>query len=222
MKRLATGITLLFTLVLSLMLAPASAQEATPVDPLMQGEGLELAVSRLWSIDYSMASPVASSGLPELQLVSAMAMRYETPELATRSFDQLTRDMAEETSTDETLTDHEVVPLDGIGDQASAIGTTTVEPEGTWIARVSIAREGQYLYIVMAVGADADRVATADDLLAGMVNDSDPGEGDGTFVEDGTSTGGPWDVLPTNDHPALAGMINYGDAVLFPEPATEG
>lgn len=222
MKRLATGISLFITLALSLMLAPAGAQEATPVDPLMQGEGLELAVSRLWSIDYSAASPAASADLPDLQLVSGLVMRYETPEFAARAFDKLTGDMAEETSADESLTDQEVVALDGIGDQASAIGTTAVEPEGTWVTRVSTAQEGQYLYIVMAIGADPDRVATADNLLVGMVNDVDPGEGDGTFMEDGTSTGGPWDTLPTNDHPALAGLINYGDAILFPVPATEG
>lgn len=222
MKRFATGISLLIALALSMTLAPASGQESTPVDPMMGDEGLELVVSRSWSIDWANASLVTSAELPDLQMAIAMVNRYETPEQAATAFELFTSLMADQMSADEQLEDFEVTALAGLGDQASAISTTVVESEGTWVSRLSVAQEGRYLYTVTAIGSDADRVASADGLLAGMVNDSDPGEGDGTFMEDGSSTGGPWDVMPADDDPALAGLISYGDAVFFPEPSITG
>lgn len=218
MKRIVTGISLLTTLVLALVLAPASAQEASPIAPIEETGGLESTVSRSWSIDYANASPEASAELPELQMVIAMVMRYETPEQAAAALDLYMSDMADQMETDQYLKEFELVELDDIGDRATTVSTTVVESEGSWYSRVSSAQEGQYLYTLMVIGGNADRVASADTLLAEMVNDVDPGEGEGTFAADGTSTGGPWDVLPTSDHPALAGLISYGDAVLFPEP----
>lgn len=221
MKRFAFGISLLATLVLALLLAPAAAQESTPIDPMMDNGGLEYAISRSWSIDYANATPNTSGESPKFQMVIALVMRFETPEQAASALDRYMSDMSEQMETDEFLKDFELVVLDGIGEQASAVGTTVVESEGTWYSRVSSAQEGRYLYSVTAIGADADQVMDADSLLGEMVNNADPGEGDGTFLADGTSTGGPWDVLPTNEHPALAGLISYGDAVHFPEPAVE-
>jgi hypothetical protein len=221
MKRLAAGISLLITLTLSLLLAPAAAQESTPLAPEMGEDGIESVVSRGWGIDFANASPEASPDIADLQMVMAMVMRFETPEQAATAFDLLMRDMSEQMATDDTQEEVELTMIDGLGDQAAVVSSVVVESEGTWISRLSIAQEGRYLYTVTAFGGDADRVASADELLTSMVDADDPTDGDGTFMEDGTSTGGLWAVLPTDDHPALAGLISYGDNLEDPEATPE-
>jgi hypothetical protein len=221
MKRLATGISLLIALMLSLLLAPAAAQESTPLAPEMGEDGIESVVSRGWGIDFANASPEASPEIADLQMVMAMVMRFETPEQAATAFELFMSDMSEQMATDDTSDEVELTMIDGIGDQAAVVSSVVVESEGTWISRLSVAQEGRYLYTVTAFGGDADRVASADELLTSMVDANDPADGDGTFMEDGTSTGGLWDVLPTDDHPALAGLISYGDTVQDPEATPE-
>lgn len=222
MKRFAPVISLLVALALSLVLAPAGAQESTPLAPETEEDGLESVVSRAWGIDFSSASPDASLEIADLQLVMAMVMRYETPEQAATAFELMTGDMSAQMATEDSPEEVELTMVDGIGDQAAVVSSVVVEAEGTWVTRLSIAQEGRYLYTVTAIGGDADRVASADELLTSMVEAVDPSEGDGTFVEDGTSTGGLWDVLPTNDHPVLAGLISYGDSEEDPEATPEG
>jgi hypothetical protein len=220
-KRFATSIGLLITLALSLMLAPAGAQESTPLAPEMGEDGIETVASRAWGIDFASASPEASPEIADLQIVIAMVMRFETPEQAVAAFDVFMSDMSEQMATEDTPEEVEVTTIDGIGDQAAVVSSVVVESEGTWISRLTVAQEGRYLYTVTAFGGDPDRVADTDELLTSMVNAVDPSDDEGTFAEDGTSTGGLWDVLPTDDHPALAGLISYGDNLENPEATPE-
>ncbi len=220
-KRFVTGTSLLITLALSLLLAPAGAQESTPVDPEMWEDGLEAVASRAWGIDFASATPEASLEIADLQLVMAMVMRFETPEQATTAFDRMMSDMGQQMEADQSQGEVDVTTVDGIGDQAAVVTSVAVESEGTWHTRLSVAREGRYIYTITAFGGDADRVASTDELLTGMVDAVDPTDDEGTFAEDGTSTGGIWDVLPTDDHPVLAGLISYGDSEQDPEATPE-
>jgi hypothetical protein len=221
MKRITSGIILLVALLFALPLAYAGAQDTETLEPGLDQDGLVYAVSRSWSIDFATlaaATPQATPTTPDLFMVLAMVMRYDSPQHAEDAFDSIKDESSDQVGSDAPAETMETFDLDGIGDQAMAAETTAVEAEGTWISRLATSQQGELLYIVMVIGGNAERVANADVLLDAMVNDAQPGEGEGTYSEDGASTGGLWDVLPAMDHPALTGLINFGDQIVFPEP----
>jgi hypothetical protein len=228
MSRLKLFLSLFVLLALGLAAAPVAAQdEGTPSaldDPSLL-EGIELAVSRDWSVDFDtmmMASPDAEMDMSGLFLVSAQAIQFDNDENASAAYQlyieegvpSLTSD-PELAGEDAEITESEV----DLGDEAYQVDlvSTTEGEEGAF--RVAFAREGNYVYLVFAIAMEPDSANLATDVLDYMVNEGEPGEGEGTFNEDGGSEGGIWDVFPPNDHPALESMVPSGDSIDY--PATE-
>ena len=227
MSRLKLLLSLFAMLGLALSAAPVAAQDEEPSaldDPSLL-EGIELAVSRDWSVDFEtmmMTSPEAEMDMSGLFLVSASVMQFDNDDNASAAYQlyldegvaSITSDLLME-GEDAEITESEV----DLGDEAYQVDlvSTTAEEEGAF--RVTFAREGNYVFLVFAIAMDADSTSLATDILDYMVNEGEPSDGEGTFDEEGGSEGGLWDVFPANDHPALEGVIPSGDSIDYPVPA---
>ncbi len=227
MSRLKLLLSLFAMLGLALSAAPVAAQDEEPSaldDPSLL-EGIELAVSRDWSVDFEtmmMTSPEAEMDMSGLFLVSASVMQFDNDDNASAAYQlyldegvaSITSDLLME-GEDAEITESEV----DLGDEAYQVDlvSTTAEEEGAF--RVTFAREGNYVFLVFAIAMDADSASLATDILDYMVNEGEPSDGEGTFDEEGGSEGGLWDVFPANDHPALEGVIPSGDSIDYPVPA---
>jgi hypothetical protein len=223
MPRIKPVALLLASILFALMLAPAAAQDTEPLDDLddfAEVDGLEYAVSRIWMVDFETmlaASPAAGMAAPDLFFTMAMVWRMDSTEHAEEAFTFLEEDGTDDLLQDDTA-NVEMSDLDGIGDQASTTEVSSSDDDLEGVTRISIAQEGEYVYLVMSLGGNSASVANADLVLGAMVNDADPSDGDGTLAEDGTSTGGIWDTFPADDLDALTGLINAGDSIMYPEP----
>jgi hypothetical protein len=167
--------------------------------------------------------------LPELLGLSVGVLRFDNSDNAESGFDRMADELVK--SANESMEEGDdsgtpVAPItvdqqdvDGIGDEAKSMSAALEEEDGTYFSYGIIAREGEFVYLLIGDGS-ADPSEAINNLAKGMI-DRDPGDGDGTFNDDGTSTGGLWDVFPANDDPALGGLMNGGDEILYPEATPE-
>lgn len=226
MSRLKLLLSLFAMLSLALAAAPAAAQEGTPsaLDDPGQLEGIEMAVSRDWAVNFEtmMMSPEAEMDATGLFLVSASVMRFDNDDNASAAYQLYLDEGVASITNDPDLAgeDSEITESEiDLGDEAYQVDLVSTVEEGESSFRVTFAREGNFVYLVLAIAMDSDSATLATDIIEYMVNEGEPGEGEGTFNEEGGSEGGIWDVFPPNDHPALEGVEPSGDNIEYPAPA---
>lgn len=213
-----------------MVLAPASAQDDADEFEFSDLSGLQSGVGRYYYADYSamydaMSTPGAEMPeLPALLGLSVGVLKFDGDDNAQSGFNQLYEEFVNSANesfaengdmgtpaTPITVTEGDV---DDIGDEAKSMAAAVEEEDGTYYSYGVIARKGEYLYMVIGNGS-SDPSESINQLTKDMT-DRDAGDGDGTFNQDGTSTGGLWDLFPADDDPALGGLLNGGDEVLFP------
>lgn len=226
MSRLKLLLSLFAMLGLALAAAPVAAQEGTPsaLDDPGQLEGIEMAVSRDWAVNFEtmMMSPEAEMDATGLFLVSASVMRFDNDDNASAAYRLYLDEGVASITNDPDLAgeDSEITESEiDLGDEAYQVDLVSTVEEGESSFRVTFAREGNFVYLVLAIAMDSDSATLATDIIEYMVNEGEPGEGEGTFNEEGGSEGGIWDVFPPNDHPALEGVEPSGDNIEYPAPA---
>jgi hypothetical protein len=219
-----------------MVLAPVSAQDEEDEFDFNDLSGIQNGVGRYYYADYSamydaMATPGAEMPeLPALLGLSVGVLQFDNDDNAGSGFDKLyeelvksaNQSLADEAASMGTPTTPVTVDendVDGVGDQAKSMSAVVEEADGTYYSYGLVAREGEYLYLVIGNGS-SDPSEAINNLAKGMI-DRDPGDGDGTFNEDGTSTGGLWDLFPADDDPALGGLLNGGDEIIYPEGTPE-
>lgn len=220
-------------------LGPASAQDEADAFSLADLDGIQYGVGRYYYYDYSamydaMSTPGAEMPeLPPLLGLSAGVLKFDGDDNAGDSFDRLYEELVNSSNaslaeddgsgtpvTPITVTENDV---DGVGDEAKSIVATTDEDDGsTTYSYAVVAREGDTIFLLIANGS-TDPSEAVNNITKGMM-DRDAGDGEGTFNEDGSSTGGLWDLFPADDDEALGGLLNGGDEILFPvgTPEAEG
>ncbi len=225
--RLLAGFAMAALLGLSLI-APAAAQDAdTETLGLEEIDGMQRLVARYYSVDLeamldSMGTPGAGGedalDLWSAQFASAGVFQFESDETAESGFDvlyeELRTGLVEPGDTPELqIEEYEV---DDLGDEARALDTV-VDEEGRPLHLTALfVRDGQHIFYLIGSSAREEGAQTVLVLARSMV-DAEPGDGEESFAEDGTSTGGIWDLLPAAGHEALGEMIPQADEILFPE-----
>ena len=183
-------------------------------------EGLQHAVVRAYSLDYSAllasATPGAEPEVPTgVLLLGATILEFDSSDNAEAALTQLDEetDAAGEASLGG---DTEVSSIDlDLGD--NSIGYSGVEDlEGDQVETViALVQEESYVFFVVASGSGEDMQAITTDFTNGLIDND--GSGEGEFNEDGTSTGGLWDKFAATDDAVTSGLIPF-DQVLFPTP----
>ncbi|MGC4189828.1 MAG: hypothetical protein QM589_01160 [Thermomicrobiales bacterium] len=146
-----------------------------------------------------------------LFMIGGFVVQFDNSDHASSSLDKITDEMTQG-SDDEDFTFSEK-DIDKIGDKSKAY-TGSYSDEGIDGTAVAIiAQKGEYVYAVVAISFGSDPTDDATSFVKDMT-DKKPGDGDGTFNADGTSTGGLWDVFPASDADYLKGLAPMADVDL--------
>lgn len=197
----------------------AAAQESPAGDINFKDlDGYQRGVGRIWMGDISallggLGTPGAET--PDINnlglfMLIGMVAEFDNSDHASGAFgtlgDELTKSLASEDS------GIALQESDGekIGDQSKTY-TGKVSEEGIeGQLTMVIVQKGKYVYASFGMGLGSDP-SDAVNSLAKDLTDGKPGDGDGTFNDNGTSTGGLWDIFPSNDADYLKGLTPSTD-----------
>lgn len=231
MTRLRSVFAVLLTALFILTAAPATAQDEGPFPEFSDLAGLEVGLSRSYSLDFS-AFEAVPEGSPD-------ASPEGSPEPAYRDVLNFTGFVLEFDSSDnagsgyEAFLDHGIEPLQtslgfdnptvtegeltDLGDQAFAysIFNETESTEGYF--RYAFMQQDAYVFVAIIITESEASSLDADALLAHFAEATDEGHsGPGMHDEAGGSSGGLWEFFPAADHELYEGLIPTGDEVFFP------
>jgi hypothetical protein len=212
-KRIALLLSLVFALAVS---STAGAQESTPTLNPGDVEGLESGYARMYiaDIEAMMATPGAMEemSLDDMALSGMGAVfTFEDEGAAEDAFgdfaDQFAQGFLEGSGTEA-----EKSEIDDLGNQAvEYFGETEVDEETTSPTSMILVQDGEYIYIAMILGgADVSENTRA---FAEYLLDTEIPDTEVSFNEDGSSTGGVFDILPNEENADIVqGMVPFMDA----------
>lgn len=214
-------LTALFALVLALGMAvmPAAAQDVSLDDA--SEFGLENGYMRIY-----MADPAgASTATTDLMGVMVGGFQFDSAESAESAFEDFSCGFAggfmgaSDAQDCEGLTEagFTVNDVDGIGDKAIEI-TGEADIAGPTPVTILNIQSENYLFIVITLGSSE---AGSSDALGTYLAEADKAAADSevVFSEDGTSTGGFFDLLPQEGDAEIEGLMPMSDMNFF-EDAT--
>lgn len=211
----------LFALVLALGMSimPVAAQDLTADD--YKDLGLESAYSRLYVADGT--NPSAN---PDLLGVMAVGFQFDKADTAEDAFEEFTCGFiggfisVDATSCDDLNTDGTVTVDTSIAinekPAIEAIGSTVIS--GTSMDMTLLAVQSDN-YVFMVINLGVAESGTADDF-AGFLTDAKPSDAEVVFNEDGTSTGGFFDLLPQDGDKEIKGLAPSLDTDFLETSAT--
>lgn len=213
-------LTALFALVLALGMAimPAAAQDVNMDD--MSELGLESGYMRIYTVDP------ASASTPTTDLLGMMAIgfQFDSADSAETAFEDFSCGFAggfmgaEDAQDCEGLADagFTVSDVDGIGDQAIEITGEADIAGPTPVTLLSIQSEN-HLFMVITLGSDEPG---SSDAIGTFLAEAEPVDTEVEFSEDGTSTGGFFDMLPQEGDPELEGLMPVSDMNFFEDASS--
>lgn len=218
----ASAVLAMLILALSLLGGTGARAQDDAGDELLPEdlEGLQHAVVRAYSLDYSAlfanATPGVEPAVPSgVFLLGATILEFDTSDNAEAALTQLDEDT--DAGGEAGLggeSDVSEIDLD-LGDNTIAyLGVEDVDAEQAETV-IALVQQGRYLYFVVAAGSEVDIQSLTVDFTNGLIDNE--GSGAGEVNEDGTSTGGLWDKYPAADDDLTAGLVPF-DQALFPIP----
>lgn len=200
----------LFALVLTFSLAamPVAAQD---IDTDSLGEfGLESGYLRMY-----MADPSAATASTDLLGVMVAGFQFDSADTVGDAFEDFTCGfaggfMGVDDATDcAGLSDAglEVADVDGIGDQAIEISGEADISGPTPTSILAVQDENQ-IFLVIYLG---DATPGVGDDIAKFLVDAEPVDTEVVFADDGTSTGGFFDMLPQDGDAEIEGLMPMMD-----------
>lgn len=212
------GITMLAT---ALHAPLQGAAQATPTESdadiadFNDLDGFQRGASRTYvseAIAESGGVATADPQVPGLVALSAIVVEYDTDANAARAFDWARADFQKTLVEDNgvEIVEREIAP---IGDKAGAFAGTFSVEEGDGTIVVVIVQKGTLIYADFAFSIASEPLEEATALLRDMMSRA-PGPGEGDYADDGTSTGGLWEVFPTEGS-YLEGLTPDSDDVLY-------
>lgn len=202
----------LFALVLTFSLAamPVAAQDISTED--MSEFGLDSGYLRMY-----MADPATST--TDVLGVMVAGFQFDTDKSANKAFEDFTCGFAGGFMgiTDAADCDGlikaglDVADVDGMGDQAIEI-SGEADIDGATPTGMIAVQDGEFIFLVITLG---DSTPGVGDAMATFMVDAEPSDAEVVFAEDGTSTGGFYDMLPQDGDTEIEGLLPMSDMDLF-------
>lgn len=188
------------------VVSPATAQTpaADPEEALNEIASDVTLYGRSYEADMS-GTPVPGATMPVMAIIQAY--QFDDADVAAEAFphvEQLMKNELEPTIG----TELETTEVDDLGDTAT-MSTAEVEQSGTTATiALLIVQQDDTIYLSASVGMNGPSDETATNFMTFML-DGEPGDADAVeFMDDGTSTGGYFDVFPTaEDTDVLQGLM---------------
>ncbi|HEU0164949.1 MAG TPA: hypothetical protein VFQ54_07885 [Thermomicrobiales bacterium] len=228
-------LTLICGLTLRGPMAVAAQDEGTPSADsdldLSNLDGLKSAVGRSYvgDVDAMMSAlipsgtPGADASTPDLSSLGLFSLtgvvaEFEKTSQAKDGFDKATDEITKSLESDdsEDAIKLEDAKVSGVGDQSKAFTGTMDEGGIPLNVFVITAQQDNFIYVGVGITFADDAKDGTSDFTKAMI-DGKAGKGDGTFSEDGKSTGGLWDKFPTDGDKVLQGLTVSADELLYPQ-----
>lgn len=230
MKRLFVTLSLLLSLGLSTVSVAAQTDPGGTPDP-MAGvedayrsiEGVESVYDRTFSID-----PMALTSTPEdgdagqidmsamMYVISIQGITFDSEENATAYIDDMTSALEEaqgDADAGSMLEDVEISNLDDLDVDGTRIETTV--PEVDLAASQIVFSDDNYVFQIVVIQPDMETAGSITDDIANFMIDADTETDEVTFSDDGTSTGGVFDRMPTGDDDVVGELTFVTDTTIF-------
>lgn len=221
MKKILLTITMLLTLALSAqgVAAQVEAPEIESVD-YSEIDGLQSVYSRAYTVDFMAMMSSPDANLEEMDMaammrnISIQGYTFESEDQA-KAFLDTTKEEAEGGLTEaEDLGEVEMKDLEAV-DKEGVTMTMVMDLEGESIAMtVHMFVDGNHLFMVISTDSDLDASNSKADAVAQYVVDAEVQNEEVTFSEDGTSTGGVFDRMPTSDDEIVGDLTSTMDTEL--------
>lgn len=203
----------LFALILTLGLAAAPVAAQDVDSDALEDVGMQSGFLRMY-----LADPATSEN-PDMLGVMVVGLEFEDADSLDNGFEDFTCGFAggflgtEDALDCEGLVDagFEVSDVEGMGDQAIEV-TGEADVNGPTPTTMLALQSENHLFIVINLGDDTPGSA---DEFGTFLADAEPVDTDVEFSDDGTSTGGFFDMLPQEGDPLLEGLIPMMDSDLF-------
>lgn len=207
-------ITALLALVLMFAFAStAGAQSDIPAMDPNEVDGLESGYARMYIADIEalMSTPGAMDSMEGLSLSGMAAVfTFEDDGAASDAFGDFSAEFAK-SFLEGAEVEAEETEIDDLGDQAvQYTGEATVDEATTAPSSMIIVQQGEHIYVSFILGGEDVEGLTrglAEHMMEGEIGDEDV-----VVVEEGTSTGGAFEVMPGADEAdVVAGMVPFMD-----------
>lgn len=203
----------LFALILTLGLAAAPVAAQDVDQEALEDVGMQSGYLRMY-----LADPATSEN-PDMLGVMVVGLEFEDADSLDSGFEDFTCGFAggflgtEDVLDCEGLVDagFEVSDVDGMGDQAIEV-TGEADVNGPTPTTMLALQSDNYLFIVINLGDDTPGSA---DEFGTFLADAEPVDTEVAFSDDGTSTGGFFDMLPQEGDPLLESLMPMMDTELF-------
>lgn len=203
---------------------PEASPEASPEFSPADLPGFQQGVARAYASDLSAlyATPVSAEATPDyaslgVVTLSAVILEFDSEEHAAGSYDTVVQQVTSPASTGGIAL--KKLTVEGFSGPADAFSASIDQGPGLTLHQVVLlTQDGPYIYqtIAIALSSPEDAQAFAVSVSKAIIA-APAGEGEGTVVKDGTSSGGIWDKFPKAGDPVLAGMTPESDDVFDPE-----
>lgn len=226
MKKLLITLSLLLTLGLSTagVAAQTDGVEAPDLEELAANaydvEGLQSVYDRTFSVDYMamMASPDADFESMDMsammKMISIQGMSFDNEDNAKAYIEDMRSEMeqAVEEGDTETFEGMEISDLDDF--DVDGIRVDTNMPDLDIAASMIIFSDGNHAFMVMVMDADMETAQSSVNEVTQFVIDAEVENEEVTFNEDGTSTGGVFDRMPTSEDEVVGDLTTTMDMEL--------
>lgn len=213
-------LTLLLSLIFAVALtSPAVAQDVPTLDPA-DVEGLESAYARMYMMDIEgmLSTPMSDAATPSIDEVPFYAFvavfTFDDAGNAESNFEAFSDDFAQGFFS-ESETEAETNEIDGLGDQAvEYVGELQIDETESAPSSLVTVQDGENI-LISVVSGGAEPGETSLGIVEFML-DNEMGEGEVEVVQEGTSTGGAFDLMPTaEDADVLNGLVPFMDMDLL-------
>lgn len=227
MKRLLITLSLLLSLGLSAsgVAAQTDGVEAPDLEALSADaydvEGLQSVYDRTFSVDIEamMASPdfdIAEMDVSAMMnIISIQGITFDSEDNAKAYMDDMKSEMEaalEDEANAEMLENVEISDMEGF--DVDGLRVVTSMPEMEVEATMFIFVDGNHAFQVMAMNSDAEAANSSAEAVTQFVIDAEIETEEVTFSEDGTSTGGVFDRMPTGDDEVVGDLTGVMDMEL--------
>lgn len=198
-------ITLLLSLIMAMGLTAvtASAQEVPATEDV---EGLETGYARMYMPDFSamidsIGTPGAETDFDEegVMMVMIAGLTFDSDDNASEAFGSFSESYSGELSGAEGM---EASEIDDLGDNAALLSGEMTESGEAMATNMLLVQDGESLYLISVTGGEVDAGSQQVQDIAQHMLDGEIENEEVTFNEDGTSTGGVFDLMPDPEEDA--------------------
>lgn len=227
MKKLLITLSLLLTIAFasSGVAAQTDGVEAPDLEELAAGaydvEGLQSVYDRSFSMDIEaiMASPdfdVESLDMSAMMnIISIQGITFDSEDNAKAYMDDMKSEMEaalEDEAAAEMLENVEITDIEDF--DVEGLHIVTSMPDLEIEATMYVFIDGNHVFQIMSMNADAEVAQSSAEAVTQFVIDADVETEEVTFNEDGTSTGGVFDRMPTGDDEVVGELTDVMDMEL--------